>query len=205
MQLEKREIPPENIEVREKENGNVVEMYPAVFNEWSQDLGGFKERIKPGAFKESIENDDIIAAFNHNHDIILGRNTSNTLKLEEDEKGLKAEIDLPDNSWGGYVKELIERGDISGGSFVFDPIEESWESGEEIDKRELEKVNVYEVGPVVRPAYLETEVDIRTAEDVIKERKQTNSPGVPQSGRADGRLDLCEAELKLLKTIRSDD
>ena len=80
MKYEVREVPIDRIEVREEDNSEKIVMYPAIFNSWSQDLGGFKERIKPGAFKESIENDDIIAAFNHDNNMILGRNVSGTLE-----------------------------------------------------------------------------------------------------------------------------
>ena len=198
MKYEVREVPIDRIEIREEDDSEKIVMYPAIFNSWSQDLGGFKERIKPGAFKESIENDDIIAAFNHNNNMILGRNTSGTLELKEDNKGLRAVIDPPDSYLGEYVTELIDRGDIEGGSFKFEVYEEDWEfNSDELDERELIEVGLRDVGPVTRPAYLETEVNVRTAKEVHKE----NSPGGSQSGRADGRLGKREKELELYENI----
>ncbi|GIW49006.1 MAG: hypothetical protein KatS3mg079_482 [Caloramator sp.] len=62
------------------------------FEKWSEEIGflvPFKEKVLKGAFKESIEKDDIRALFNHDTNFVLGRNKSGTLFLEEDEKGLR--------------------------------------------------------------------------------------------------------------------
>lgn len=160
--IEQRAIPIKNIEVREEDDKRVIDMYPAVFNSWSKDLGGFKERTLPGAFSETIENDDIVAAYNHDSNIVLGRNTAGTLELEEDGKGLRAVIDPPEGMWGDYVISLIKRGDIPGGSFAFETLEDNWRKGEEIDERELIKVRLVDIGPVTYPAYPDTQVQARS-------------------------------------------
>lgn len=73
--------------------------YAALFNSPSQDLGGFVEEIAPGCFKDAIARDDVRALWNHNPDWCLGRNKSGTLRMSEDDRGLRIEIDPPDAQW----------------------------------------------------------------------------------------------------------
>jgi len=81
------------IEVKQDENGRtVIRGYAAVYDSDSQDLGGFVERIAPGAFKEVLEtNPDVFGRYNH--DRLLGRTSSGTVRLFHDERGLRYEID----------------------------------------------------------------------------------------------------------------
>jgi len=53
-----------NIELRAAEDGQKIVGYAAVFNSYSEDLGGFRERIAAGAFANVLEN-DVRALFNH--------------------------------------------------------------------------------------------------------------------------------------------
>ncbi|MCK8826399.1 HK97 family phage prohead protease [Natroniella acetigena] len=174
---EQRSIPIENIEVREQDGEGmpVIEMYPAVFNSWSEELAGFRERILPGAFEEAIRENDVIACFNHDKDQLLGRLKSGTLTLEEDERGLRAEIQPPDTDFGRYIVELIDRGDIDGGSFRFNALEENWnfKDGEELDERELVKLELFDVGPVTYPAYPDTQASVRSTEQVHQEARKS--------------------------------
>jgi len=143
--------------------------YAAVFNKLSQDLGGFRELIKPGAFAKTIQNADVRALWNHDPNYVLGRTKSGTLKLEEDETGLYIEIDPPDTQWARDLMESIRRGDVDQMSFGFRTVADSWrtENGETI--RELLEVELFDVSPVTFPAYPQTSVGVRSAEDVYKE------------------------------------
>src|SRR5436190_5368915 len=90
--------PVENTELRfaDPETTNRLVGYAAVYNSLSADLGGFKERIKPGAFRSSVTGGtDIRALVDHDASKILGRTSSGTLRLSEDQVGLRIEIDLP--------------------------------------------------------------------------------------------------------------
>ncbi len=152
------------IEKREGKSSRLVG-HAAVFNSLSEDLGGFREQIVPGAFREAIEKDDVRALFNHDSNYVLGRNMSGTLKLAEDVRGLAIEIDMPDNA---TIRDLvgapIERGDVSQMSFGFSvrPNGQDWaknDAGQVV--RTLKNLRLFDVSPVTFPAYSATDVAVR--------------------------------------------
>jgi hypothetical protein len=159
-------------DLRAKKGANGIEGHAAVFNELSQDLGGFRERVMPGAFSDDLKNKpDVRALFNHDPNIIFGRTTSGTLRLSEDDEGLKFDCDMPDTQQARDVQTSIARGDISQCSFGFFVESQKW--SEEPDPsdasgkskmlvRELHKVRTFDVSPVTFPAYTGTDVDMRT-------------------------------------------
>lgn len=143
-----------------KPEGNRLIGYAAVFDSPATINDGsrtFSEVIKAGAFRNAIESKaDIIATFNHS-DRLLGRTASGTLRLAEDSHGLRMDIDLPESA--ADLKELVKRGDIAGASFTFVPRKggQAWDG----NTRTLTDVFLYEVGPVIMPAYRNTQVALR--------------------------------------------
>lgn len=141
--------------------------YPAKFNVWSEDLGGFIERIAPGAFAETIMQDDIRALFNHNPDYVLGRNRAGTLILTEDEIGLRMEITPPETQWARDLLVSIRRDDVNQGSFGFRindwDKDQVWEEppGDTPWRRTLLKLRLFDVSLVTFPAYPQTEAHLR--------------------------------------------
>jgi phage head maturation protease len=78
--------------------------------------------IAPGAFSRSLpEFPDVLALVEHDTNRVLGRTTNGTLKLLEDERGLRVEIDPAPTSYGRDLVELVRRGDVGGMSFRFKP------------------------------------------------------------------------------------
>lgn len=137
--------------------------YGAVFNKLSQNLGGFVEQVAPGAFTKTLVEQDIRALFNHSEDLVLGRLTSGTLRMEEDGTGLAYEIDLPDTTAGRDVAKLLERGDVSGSSFGFRTIGDEWgETETGFPLRTLTQVSLRDVGPVTFPAYTDASSSLRS-------------------------------------------
>ena len=139
----------------------VIEGHAAIFDSLSQDLGfmfPFKERINKGAFKSSLEKDDIRALWNHDANYVLGRNKAGTLELTETNKGLRVRIHPPDTQWARDLTESIRRGDVSQMSFGFVVEKETWSVEGKEDIRTLEKVKLYDVSPVTFPAYLEIQM-----------------------------------------------
>ncbi|MEA6468658.1 HK97 family phage prohead protease, partial [Salmonella enterica subsp. enterica serovar Newport] len=88
----------------------------------------FREQFAPGAFKDSLASgSDVRALYEHNYTQLLGRTKSGTLVLAEDDTGLRFELTPPNTQLGNDVLELVERGDISGMSFGFRALKESWD------------------------------------------------------------------------------
>ena len=128
--------------------------HAAVFNRNSQNLGGFIEQVAPGAFTKTIGEADVRALINHDPNLILGRNVSDTLTLEEDDTGLAYEITPPDTSVARDWLILMERGDITQSSFSFRPIDVEWGlTSDDFPLRRLLEVALYDVSPVTFPAY----------------------------------------------------
>ncbi|MCE4070123.1 MULTISPECIES: HK97 family phage prohead protease [Pseudomonas] len=149
--------------------------HAAVFNQLSEDLGGFREKIAPGAFANSIASRDVRALFNHNSDFVLGRRGAGTLRLGEDETGLGIEIDPPDTSFARDLLVSMDRGDINQMSFGFVAIKDQWVKldGEWI--RTLLEIDLYEVSPVTFPAYPQTSVSARSME-AWQDAKRKDAP-----------------------------
>lgn len=144
---------------------NVIEGYAAVFNSPTDIWGMFTEVIAPGAFADAIaSNDDIRALFNHDWNNVLGRTKSRTLRLSEDARGLKFEVDLPNTTLARDLSESLKRGDISQCSFGFVPTSETWDYELEIPVRTINSVELHEISVVSIPAYEDTEVSLRSKE-----------------------------------------
>ena len=119
----------------------------------SEDLGGFREIIAPGAFDDVLEN-DVRALINHDGNLILARTTSGTLALSTDEKGLRYEFEIPESSYGKDLAVSMKRGDITQSSFAFTVADDSWETRDGMDVRTINKVKrLFDVSPVTYPAY----------------------------------------------------
>lgn len=149
-------------EIRADFEKRKISGYAALFNVWSEDLGGFKERIQPGAFAKTIVDGDVRALFNHDPNMILGRTKNNTLRLSEDNKGLEFDADLPDTSYARDLAVSIERKDITQNSFGFQTVRDEWT--DDWRKRELIEVKLFDVSPVTFPAYKQTNVKLRLHE-----------------------------------------
>lgn len=145
-----------------EEGGMTISGYAAVFNVRTEiGDGGWKfiEVIAPGAFAAAVTG-DVRALIDHDTGRVIGRSSAGTLRLSEDAKGLKVEIDLPDTTDGRDLQELVKRGDISGMSFGFMVRKESWDETGAVPVRTIEAVDLYEVSAVAFPAYDATTVGI---------------------------------------------
>ena len=158
-----RRTATEGVELREEGNTMTAIGYASVFNRLSQNFGGFVERVAQGTFAKTIQEADVRALFNHDADQVLGRSKSGTLRMQEDEKGLRYEIDLPNTQLGRDLAALLERGDISGSSFGFTTISDEWgETDDGYPLRTLTEVKLRDVSPVTFPAYTSSEASLRS-------------------------------------------
>ena len=161
-----------SIEYRDSGNGRTVAGYAALFNSESEDLGGFYERIAPGAFDGCLV-DDVRCLFNHDPNQLLARTKSGTMRISADERGLRYEFDLPNTSLGRDLGELLARGDVSQSSFAFTIPDggDVWEKRD--DGRAIRTITrvarLYDVSPVTYPAYPDTEVALRSMEQHLQD------------------------------------
>jgi len=156
-----------SFDVTPNDDGLTLDGYGAVFNEWTNiadQFGEFRERIAPGAFKRTLGMRMPVLQFDHGaHPLIgsipLGRITS----ISEDDHGLRVKARLSDNWLVQPVRDAIRDGAISGMSFRFRIVDETWGRGNDgMEERTIREVELYEVGPVVFPAYEQTSVGVRT-------------------------------------------
>ena len=153
----------------------ILEGYAAVFDSDSVPLPGYPkeiiERVERSAFKRTLkESPDVRALWNHRTDAIIGR-APNTLSLTEDERGLKVSVNLVDTTLNRDLLTQVRNGIVDAMSFGFRVIKDSWrkDKAEEYDHRTLEDVELYEVSPVVWPAYPDTSIAVRSQEQFHRE------------------------------------
>ena len=142
-----------DIEVREEKDGMRFTGYAAVFDSPSEPLP-FTEMIERGAFKRSIESrNDIKLLWNHDTASVLGSTRAKTLRLYEDERGLKVEAMLPNTTLGRDAAELLRRGDVDSMSFGFSVPRGGDEWSDDGMLRTLKSVRLHEISIVAFPAY----------------------------------------------------
>lgn len=148
----------------ETPGGRTVKGYAALFNSTTEIWPGFFETIAPGAFRNAIPKSDIRLLFNHDEDIVMGRQSpgrsNNTLTVREDDKGLPFECTLGDAR--GDVLEMLSRGDVDQCSFAFKIKTAEWTDHEDgsVTRTIMEVAELYDVSIVTYPAYQDTMVDI---------------------------------------------
>jgi HK97 family phage prohead protease len=184
----------------EKE-GRKITGYAALYNQRSEDLGGFIEVIEPGAFDEAITKSDVRALINHNDNLVLARTASGTLKLEVDEKGLRYEFEVPNTTYGNDLLENVRAGNISQSSFAFSMGSgKDYENWDEMDDgrllRTIKRVDeLFDVSPVTYPAYKSTTVSARSLDQVEQLKHKEEEKGDEQRERA--RLNIYDKILEL--------
>lgn len=199
---ENMEIRAFNFEVRaqaDEERGTYIEGTPIVYDSWT-DLGWYDEMIDRGALADA-DLRDVRFLVNHNTDMIpLARSRNNnensTMQMTiDDEVGMKIRVnlDVDNNAEAKALYSAIERGDISGMSFMFKVDGDRWEDIQsEHPKRHIEKISkVFEVSAVTFPAYEATNISARGLSDVLD-----NAKASLDSVKAEKR----EIELLKLKT-----
>jgi len=187
-------------------DGRTLVGYAALFNVESGLINNkFTEVIKPGAF-DLERSKDILALRNHNENFVLGRfvagRENNTLRIEQDERGLKFAIDMPDTPLGNETLESVKRGDITQMSFAFYVIKDEW-----IQRRNqprlhvLHKVWIDDISLVPVPAYAETFAFVRSLAAVEQVSLDTVAAVIERGSIAN---DTEQAEIdKLLNIVES--
>lgn len=130
----------------------------------------FDEEVAPGAWDATIDGGDQRCMFNHDANWLLGRTTAGTLRLSSDDTGLAYDTDInPADVNAMSVHAKVARGDVSGSSVFFRVVREEWteptdDNGLERPLRRILEAELFELGPVVFPAFVDTTVGARCAD-----------------------------------------
>lgn len=187
----KRSIAYSNLEVRAEGAGNTLVGYAAVFDSPSEPLP-WTEFVRRGAFAKTINDGADVRLLVDHEGVPLARTKSGTLRIKEDDKGLRVEADLDEaNPDAARVMSALRRGDVSQMSFAFEPVKDSWSKDNKT--RELKEVKLFDVSVVTYPAYEETMVQLRNAQ-----ANNTNTTIVKSSSLA-----LRRAQIAIQRTSRA--
>jgi HK97 family phage prohead protease len=174
----KKEIRTFDFEVRAEENerGKTLTGQPIVYNERTN-LGWYDEIIEDGALSET-DLRDVRFLVNHNTDMIpLARsrnnNANSTMQMEVIEgrgMSIRVDLDTENNTEAKSLYSAVERGDITGMSFMFTVNKDSWD---DIDTnhptRHIKSISrVMEVSAVTFPAYDATSIQARGLSDALE-------------------------------------
>lgn len=148
------------------DDGFTLEGYAAVFDSptridsWE---GTFDEVIQRGAFVKTLEARKPVVQFDHGHDIATGSVPIAAIEdIREDDHGLFVQARMFDNPRVEPIRQAIAGGAIDGMSFRFRVTREEWDETGEVDKRTIRELDLFELGPVVFPAYEATSVGVRS-------------------------------------------
>lgn len=156
-------------EVRDSGAGKgqfTVRGHAAVFNNWSLDLGGFRERILPGAFDGALSEDPhVLHLWDHDSRYVLSSTRNKTLELRVDPAGLHFWSRVAPTSYAEDLRILLERGDIGQSSFAFSGVEDDWrvveENGVEVVERDIARIGeLYDVTTTAMGAYPTTDSSV---------------------------------------------
>ncbi len=153
------------VQVRTASEEKRIGGYAAMFERMSQNLGGFKERIAPGAFNYSRSQGwpGVLARYNHDDDRLLGTSGSGRLEMDVDSVGLRYEIKINEEDRSALdVYARVAVGDVRQSSFAFIADQDEWDTDDTgFPRRTLLSTRLIDVAPVNTPAYLDTSVGTR--------------------------------------------
>lgn len=174
-----------------EEESRVIEGTAIVFGKRSINmLPGHPDRelyevIEPGAVTEELLNrSDIVLTYEHNQEAVLGAwvNGKGTLQLKRTDEGVEISCELGNSTTANDALDRIKRGDIRSMSFgmwvdmyeegnvTYEKLEERSAEGKQIWIRHINHIDgLFDVTICHRPAYPDTEVDVRSANDQIEE------------------------------------
>lgn len=188
------------------ENGAVLTGRPIVYNS-TTDIGWFDEVIEQGALNDTDLKD---VRFLVNHDtsrIPLARsrrnNGNSTMQLMPNEFGMdiKVNLDVENNSEARALYSAVERGDISGMSFMFGVSDEEWQDLEsEHPTRRIKAISrVVEVSAVTFPAYEATQINARSREALDNARAALESARAEKP--VDTGIELAKAKFHFISNL----
>ncbi|MEI6724613.1 MAG: HK97 family phage prohead protease [Actinomycetes bacterium] len=171
-EYEIRTIPAGELRVLMLDGKPIVSGTAIVFNEWSVDLGGFRERVLPGAPELDA---DLKALFDHNTAYVIGSMRAGTMDVTVDAAGVSMSASPPDTTWAADMMTSMKRGDIDGMSFAMWVREDNWyvEAGHVC--RDIIRAEVSELTITSMPAYPQTTAEARSKAMQVRDKVFTNT------------------------------
>lgn len=168
--IERRTATLDQVEFREQSDRLIFQGHAAVFDRLSEDLGGFRERIKRGAFRKALDaNPDVVLAFNHNFDHPMARTTvpsgAGRLELREDPKGLRVYAELAPTTMARDLRTLVQTGVVRQMSFGWPrgTVTDEWRDVDGMPERTITEFrDLIDVSPVTFAAYVATDAAMRS-------------------------------------------
>ena len=187
-------------EIREEGDGMTFVGYAAKFDQPSENLGGFVEYVERGAFSRSLKSrNDVMLLWNHDAGQPLASTRSGTMKLTEDEVGLRVEARLPMTTLGKDLSVLLREKIVGKMSFGFNVIKDSWNS--EGTERRLKSVRLFETSLVVWPAYPQTEATVRGLDKVAQRASVDADELADVMLKIEEGADLTPDQAELMKSV----
>lgn len=193
------------VRAEEGEGGAIITGRPIVYDSRT-DLGYFDEIIDRGAL-DGADLKDVRFLVNHDlSKIPLARsrrnNGNSTMQISVDAEGMfiRVKLDTENNAEAKALYSAVQRGDISGMSFMFSIDGESWENLEsDHPTRHVTKIgSVVEVSAVTFPAYDTTTINARSKEALDSARSAVETARRQSAETPDGALELAKAKTQLL-------
>ncbi len=140
------------------------------YNSDSHDLGGFVERIAPGAFSSSVKRGDMLALVDHDVNRPLANQRAGSLVMTDTPDGLSLEITPTEASWGSDTVTAVREGNKAGVSFGFNYVEggADWQRDNGRTVCTLRDINAVEVSVVTRGAYPAASVGLRSLDTAVQ-------------------------------------
>lgn len=168
------------------------------YAELSEDLGGFREIIRNGAFRDSLAQFPVVGLHAHDPANILASTRGGGLRLWETPRGVQFDMALAPTQLGRDVYTLVQRGDLGQMSFGFRTVSDTWPHP---DRREVITARLYEISTVPFPAYSQTSVQARSDRDGIGPlgvyHLRPTAGDVSEAGHLRRRLRLRQLEVEL--------
>lgn len=186
--------------MRDEDNGNYIVGVPIVFDK-ETDLGFYTEIIDKHALDNS-DMKDVRFLVNHNTDMIpLARsrnnNANSTMQMwvEEDGMHIRVNLDVDRNTEAKALYSAVNRGDVSGMSFMFSVDGDSWEGLDtETPKRTITSIGkIFEVSAVTFPAYEQTSIQAADLTEALESAKE-----VLESAKRSAEDEVKRAEIRNL-------
>lgn len=132
---------------------------------------GFWEYLDRGCFDKTLrESSDIKCLYDHIDSQLLARTKNNSLRFEDREDGLHFYFDAPETTLGNDVLTMVRTGLISGCSFGFQAIKDSWST--DGSERHIQECRLFEVSVLAsQPAYAESDVKCRSLSEAFKDKE----------------------------------